>query len=132
MPSIAPIAFKKALLTGRNWKIALYVGAANLGAGTVGYVAGNEVVGAGYTAGGKSLVATLADGSDDSTAVLDFEDQSWTGATFTARYALIYDDNAPNKEGFVIDFGSNQSVSAGTLTIQFPTPDVVSAILRVA
>ena len=130
--SVVPIAFKKALFANRAWKAALYVGAANLGINTLGYSTSNEVVGAGYTAGGKTLTATITTGGDGSTAVIDFDDVAWTGATFTARYMLIYDNNAANKEGFVIDFGADQSVSAGTLTIQFPTPDEVSAILRAA
>jgi hypothetical protein len=132
MPSVVPVSFKKALFIGRNWKVALYVGAANLGPGTVGYTTGNEVTGPGYVAGGKALTASVSTGGDGTTAILDFVDVAWPGATFTARYALVYDDDSASKEGFVIDFGSDQSVSAGTLTIEWPEPDQVTAILRAA
>lgn len=132
MPSVVPIAFKKALFAGRNWKVALYSGGANLGVGTVGYSATGEVTGPGYTATGLALTATLSTGVDGTTAILDFLDSVWTDATFTARYALVYDANAANKEGFVIDFGSDQAVSSGTFTIQWPLPDQDNAILRQA
>lgn len=130
--SVIPIAFKKAIFAGRAWKAALYVGAANLGNATLGYSAANEVSGAGYVAGGKSLVATIIDGSDGVTALLDFENVSWPAASFTARYILVYDNNAANKEGFVIDMGSDQQISGGTFTIEWPAPDLLTAILAAA
>lgn len=132
MPSAVPIAFKQALLAGRQWKAALYVGAANLGNGTLGYVTANEVVGAGYAAGGILLVPTVTVGSDGTTALLDFEDISWTGASFTARYILIYDNNLAGKEGLVIDLGIDKTVSAGTLEVRWPAPDLLTAIAQAA
>jgi len=132
MPSVIPISFKKALLANRAWKAGLYVAAANLGSGTAGYTTVNEVVGAGYTAGGKVLTASVLDGSDGITALLDFLDTVWTGATFVARYILVYDNNLPAKEGFVIDMALDQAVGAGTFTIQWPTPDLLTAILQAA
>lgn len=132
MPSVVPIAFKRAILTGRSWKAALYVGAANLGNATAGYSAVNEVVGPGYVAGGAALTPDIITGSDGITALLDFIDVSFVGATFTARYLLIYDNNLVGKEGFVIDMGTDQSVSGGTFTIQWPAADLLTAILQVA
>lgn len=132
MASIIPIAFKKALFAGRAWKVAIYVGAANLGNATVGYVASNEVAGAGYTAGGKVLVSYIIDGSDGVTVLLDFDDVSWTAASFTGRYLLVYDNNAANKEGFVIDMGQDQQISGGTFSIIWPLPDLLTAVLTAA
>jgi hypothetical protein len=133
MASVVPVAFKKALLVNRAWKVALYVGAANLSVATAGYSPSNEVVGPGYTAGGLSLTATVSIGADGITAILDFLDAIFAAATITgARYALIYDNNAPGKEGFVIDFGTDQSVSSGEFKIQWPLADQTNAILRVA
>jgi hypothetical protein len=130
--SVIPIAFKKMLYTGRAWKAALYVGAANLSNATVGYSAVNEVVGAGYVAGGKVLVSYVIDGSDGVTVLLDYDDVSWPASSFTARYILIYDNNAPNKEGYVIDMGQDQQVSGGTFTIEWPAADLLTAIFAAA
>lgn len=130
--SVIPIAFKKALFAGRAWKIALYVGAANLSNATAGYTAANEVVGAGYVAGGKSLTATILDGSDGVTALLDFDDIDWPASSFTARYLFIYDNNAANKEGFVVDMGQDQQISGGTFQVIWPDPDLLTAIMVIA
>jgi hypothetical protein len=132
MASVIPIAFKRRLFQGRAWKAALYVGAANLGNSTAGYSAVNEVVGAGYVAGGKVLVETVIDGSDGVTILLDFEDVSWPASSFTARYILVYDNNAPGKEGFVIDMGGDQQITGGTFEIIWPEPDLLTAIMQAA
>ncbi len=136
MPSVIPIAFKVMLFSGRAWKAALYVGAANLGNSTAGYSATNEVVGAGYNAGGKVLAAPVTGfafiGSDGVTVLVDYEDVEWAAASFTARYILVYDNNAPGKEGFVIDMGVDQQISGGTFSIEWPEPDLLTAILQAA
>jgi hypothetical protein len=132
MSSVVPIAFKKALFASRAWKAALYVGAANLSNSTVGYTVANEVVGAGYTAGGLTLNAIIVEGSDGVTVLLDFDDVSWPASSFVARYILVYDNNAANKEGFVIDMGQDQQISGGTFQIIWPDPDLLTAILAAA
>ena len=52
---------------------------------------------------------------------LDFDDPSWTGSTFTCRYGVLVDttpgSSATNPLIGYIDFGSDQSPSAGTLSI---------------
>ncbi|MEZ5152141.1 hypothetical protein [Rhodococcus zopfii] len=52
-----------------------------------------EVAGTGYTAGGASLanVAATYDAATN-TFKFDADDVVWPGSTFTARYAVIYDD----------------------------------------
>src|SRR5438477_2232621 len=51
----------------------------------------NEISGTGYTAGGATLASktVTADSSTNETR-LDAADVSWTVATFTARYAVVY------------------------------------------
>ena len=61
-------------------------------------------------------------------AILDFADISWTSATFTCRGALIYNSSKSNKSIFVLDFGTDKTVSSGTLTVQFPTANSNTAI----
>jgi len=107
-------------------KIALYTNSATLDNSTTAYSATNEVSGAGYTAGGETLTATVT--QIGNYAVLDFADISWTSATFTCRGALIYNSSKSNKSIFVLDFGTDKTVSSGTLAVQFPTADVNNAI----
>ena len=79
----------------------------------------NEITGTGYTAGGVTLgsktntVATLA-------TQLDAADASWTTATFTARYAIVYKDTGVAATSPVlgyVDFGADATATAGTFTI---------------
>jgi hypothetical protein len=118
--------------TADTFKIALYTSSATLDATTTAYSATNEVAsGGGYTTGGNSLTSATTTTSG-TTAFVDFADSSWTSATFTARGALIYNSTQSNKSVVVLDFGSDKSVSAGTFTIVFPTPDASNAIIRLA
>lgn len=117
--------------TGHTFKIALYTSSATLNASTTAYSATNEVSGTGYSAGGNTLTSSTPT-SSGTTAIMDFADTSWTSATITARGALIYNSSASNKAVQVLDFGADQSITAGTFTIQFPTPDSSNAILRAA
>lgn len=116
---------------GDVFKIALYTSAATLDAGTTAYTTTNEVTGPGYTAGGNTLTR-VDPTSSGTTAFVDFADTSWTGASFTARGALIYNATDGNRAVCVLDFGSDKTVSNGTFTIQFPTPDAANAIVRIA
>ena len=140
MASAVPTSFKVQLATGTHdftastgdvFKIALYTDAATLNASTTAYSSTNEVSGTGYTATGATLTSVTPT-SSGTTAILDFADVAWTTASFTARYALIYNDTNSDAAVAVIDFGSNQTVTAGTFTIQFPTADASNAILRIA
>jgi hypothetical protein len=118
-----------------TFKIALYTAAANLGAATTVYTTSGEVVGAGYTAGGNTLVISVTPVAANNlagvpTSYWSFLDSSWTGATFTARGALIYNSTEGNKSVAVLDFGSDKTVNNDTFQIIFPTPDANSAIIR--
>jgi len=111
-------------------KIALYTSAATIDNSTTVYSATNEVSGAGYTAGGKTLTCTVT--LSGNYAILDFADISWTTASFTSRGALVYNSSKANKSIFVLDFGTDKSSSNGTFTIQFPVADATNAIIRIA
>lgn len=81
-----------------------------------------EVTGTGYTAGGATLVnAAVSYVSDGNITVLDADDVTWTNATITARYAVIYDDNGATDAdklllGYV-DFGQDVSSTNGDFKI---------------
>ena len=119
--------------TGNTFKIALFTSSATLGAGTTAYAATgmNEMSGTGYTAGGKALTSVTPT-LDSTTACCDFDDISWTSATFTANACLIYNTNSSNKAVCAVAFGGDKSVSSGTFTIQFPAKAATTAIVRIA
>jgi hypothetical protein len=120
-----------------TFKIALYTAAASLDASTAVYTATGEVVGAGYTAGGNTLVISVTPTSANNTAGIptsywSFANTTWTSASFTARGALIYNSTEGNKSVAVLDFGSDKVVNNDTFQIVFPTPDANSAIVRIS
>ena len=119
--------------TGNTFKIALFTSSATLGAGTTAYAATgmNEMSGTGYTAGGKALTS-VTPSLDSTTACCDFDDISWTSATFTANACLIYNDSSSDKAVCAVAFGGDKSVSSGTFTIQFPAKAATTAIVRIA
>tara|TARA_R100000664_G_C2725089_1_gene117289 strand:+ start:38 stop:472 length:435 start_codon:yes stop_codon:yes gene_type:complete len=119
--------------TGNTFNIALFTSSATLGAGTTAYAATgmNEMSGTGYTAGGKALTSVTPT-LDSTTACCDFDDISWTSATFTANACLIYNTNSSNKAVCAVAFGGDKSVSSGTFTIQFPAKAATTAIVRIA
>ena len=118
---------------GNSFKLALYTATATLGAGTTAYATTNEVPASGsYVAGGGALT-NVTPTTSGTTAFTDFADISFTTATITARGALIYNDTATGDPAVaVLDFGSDKTSTAGTFTIQFPTPNASSAIIRIA
>ena len=120
--------------TGNTFKIALFTSSATLGAGTTAYAATgmNEMSGTGYTAGGKALTS-VTPSLDSTTACCDFDDISWTSATFTANACLIYNDSASGDPAVcAVAFGGDKAVSSGTFTIQFPAKAATTAIVRIA
>jgi len=132
-------SFKQELLeavhdfTSHVFKIALYSDSATLGADTTVYTTDNEITntsGTAYTAGGKALT-TIAPTSSGTVAFVDFDNISWTSASFTARGALIYNSSASNKAVAVLDFGSNRVVSDDTFEVQFPVSSATTAIIRI-
>jgi hypothetical protein len=120
-----------------TFKIALYTAAADINATTTVYSSTDEVTGAGYTAGGNTLVISTSPTSGNNsasvpTAYISFNNTSWTSATFTARAALIYNVTEGNKSVAVLDFGSDKTVNNDIFQIIFPTPDANSAIVRIS
>jgi hypothetical protein len=84
----------------------------------------NEVAaGGGYSSGGQALttkVVNLDTASDF--AYLKADNVTWTTATFTARYGVLYKDTGSGATSpliLVIDFGSDQSPSGSDFTVQW-------------
>lgn len=114
------------------YKIALYTNAATLDATTPGYTTVGETNGIGYNTGGEILTITTVPTSTQNITFLSFANAVWTGATFTARGALIYKaDGLTNPAVCVLDFGSDKSAANGTFIIQFPPATNTSAVIRI-
>lgn len=137
--------FKQQLLNGDHditndtVNLALFTDSATLNANTTAYAATNEVGASGtYAAGGATLqsatVGLTKTSVTASTAFVDFADLSFTSATISAQAALIYNrsSTATNAAIAVLDFGGVKTSTNGTFTIQFPTNDATSAILRIS
>ena len=123
--------------TSDTFKIALYTGVANIGPDTTEYTTLGEASGTGYTAGGNTLTVSTSPTYGNNlygvpTAYVGFANVSWPDASFTARGALIYNETQGNKSVATLDFGADKTVSGTTFTIQFPTADANSAIVRIS
>ncbi len=112
-----------------TYKIALYTATADLSASTTIYTTAQEVVGLGYTAGGITLT-NVTPTLSGSTAIVTFNNVTWSSAVFTCRGALIY-NSTTNAAVAVLNFGADK-IASGSFTITFPTADASSAIIRIS
>lgn len=129
-------SFKEEILLGVHdlttdvLKIALYTSSAVLGPDTTQYSALEEVVGAGYTAGGEVLLnVTVA--TNNGIAYASFDTPTWLAASFSARGALIYNHTKGGKSIGVLNFGVDQTTLNQTFRILLPTNDAESALIRI-
>lgn len=111
-------------------KMALYTANANLGADTLVYTTAGEVVGTGYTAGGKALTGVTV-ATSGSVAYLTFDNVTWSPAAFTARGAVIYNPNLGDLAVAILDFGADKTCTT-TFTVQLPAATDTSAIIRIS
>ena len=135
-------AFKANVLSGvenftltspYTYKIALYTAAATLNNSTSTYAStSNEVVGTGYTAGGKALTIANPPTSDttNNVAYISFNNVTWNPASFTCRGALIY-NSTTGAAVAVLDFGADKTATS-TFTVTFPTAGYSTAIIRIS
>ena len=144
-----PTSFKVEILTathnftastGNTFKLALGKAAASLvgtyGAATTAYsnLTGNSdelANGSGYTTTGNTLVSVTPVASS-TTAICDFDDTTWSSASFTTSGGIIYNSSASGKACAVLSFGGDQTVSSGDFQIQFPAAAAATAIIRIA
>lgn len=91
---------------------------------------GSEVSASGtYSAGGITLTITGSTDDTDNEGVMDAADVSVTSATITARYGVVYKDTgtpATSPIIAVIDFGSNQTSTAGTFALAFAAEGILN------
>lgn len=97
--------------------------------GTANDAKSNEVSASGtYSAGGATLTKSSSTDDPNDVGIFDASDVSFTSATITARYAVIYKSTGVDTTSpilCVIDFGSNQSSSNGTFAITFSADGII-------
>jgi len=123
MASVIPANAKKEVTdawAAESLYVALFLSTSNCASQSIYSACTNECAGTGYTTGGQVLTTTSAYSSSD--AVLDAADSAWTAASFTgARYAVVYVKSGATADKIraIFDFGSDASVTSGTMTIMW-------------
>ena len=88
----------------------------------------SNTAGSAYVANGKTL-ANLEVTQESTHGKLDADDIAWTTASFTAFYAVLYDDTPTSPANPLIcsiDFGGGQQVTTGTFTIQWAAGGILT------
>lgn len=116
--------------TPYTYKIALYTASATLNETTLAYTSVGEVVGTGYTAGGKVLTISQVPTSSGYTAYVSFANVIWNPASFTTRGALIY-NSTTGAAVAVLNFGADKTPTT-SFTVTFPTATSTTSILRIS
>ena len=108
-------------------KVALYNNSFSFDTTLAAYSTTNELATeGGYTQGGVAL-ANKAVSTASNKGTFDADDVNWTSATFSAYFALIYDDTTATKYPIAcIDFGGVQTVTGGTFTIQWAATGIIT------
>lgn len=126
---------------GDSFKIALFRAGANIvgtyGAATTNYADmtgnGDEVAnGNGYATGGVVVANTDPATGGAVGFTTPSQNAQWLASTFTTRGCMYYNHTKGDKAVFVYDFGADEQVVAGTLTLQMPANDQNNALLRIA
>jgi len=137
MANIIPFSFRGALFQGQHdfansggntFKISLYTTNPYTTASTVALLGtGNgEVDTTGGTNYSVKTLTNLGVASSTAVASVDFDNVTYSSASFTAAFAAIYNtdtvDSVANRLVVVLDFGGNKTATNGTFTITFPDP----------
>ena len=121
--------------TGNTFNLALYDSGADLSKTTTAYTSSEEITntsGSAYSAKGNALTS-VTPVLDSDTAICDFDNTSWTSASFTARGCLIFNDSHSSDASVcAIDFGGDKTVTSGTFTVEFPAAAAATAIIQIA
>ena len=134
MANIIPFSFRGALFSGQHdfatggntFNLSMYTTNPYTTASTV-YLAGTGNGEVDTTGGTNYVVKTLTNqavASATAVASVDFDNVTWSSATFTAAFAAIYNnstvDGTQNRLVVVLDFGGDKTATNGDFTIAFP------------
>ena len=132
MANVIPFSFRNELLSGNHnfanggdtFKLALYTSNPYTVSSTA-YSSGsaNQVgtSGTGYSTGGNTLGSQSVTTSS-AVAYVDFADSTWSSATFTAAFGVIYNSSDSDKLVVVLDFGGSKTCTNGAFKITMPDP----------
>ena len=132
MANVIPFSFRSELLSGTHnfasggntFKLALYTANPYTTSSTA-YSSGsaNQVSASGtnYSTGGNTLTSQSVTISTV-TSYVDFADSTWSSATFTAAFGVIYNSSASDKLVVVLDFGGDKTCTNGTFKVTMPDP----------
>ena len=132
MANVIPFSFRSELLSGNHnfasggdtYKLALYTANPYTTASTA-YSSGasNQVgtSGTGYSTGGNTLTSQSVTTSS-AVAYVDFADSTWSSATFTAAFGVMYNSSDSDKLVVILDFGGSKTCTNGTFKITMPDP----------
>ena len=132
MANVIPYSFRSELLSGNHnfanggdtYKLALYT-ASPYTTGSTAYSSGAATQvgtsGTGYSTGGNTL-GSQAVTISTVTSYVDFADSTWSSATFTAAFGVIYNSSDGDKLVVVLDFGGSKTCTNGTFKITMPDP----------
>ncbi len=148
MANIVPDSFKAELLCGSHnfeygvsaqvFKVALYettLGPPYTTSSTT-YSSTNEVssVGTNYSTGGTTVSLDTTSGTviGSNTAIVDFQNTTFSNVTLTSLGAAIYNTSTTpaNMLILVLDFGGDKTATSGDFTIQWPANTATDAIIR--
>jgi|TARA_R100000655_G_scaffold99811_1_gene143901 hypothetical protein len=132
MANVIPFSFRSELLSGNHnfasggdtYKLALYTANPYTTASTA-YSSGsaNQVgtSGTGYSTGGNTLTSQSVTISS-AVSYVDFADSTWSSATFTAAFGVMYNSSDSDKLVVVLDFGGSKTCTNGTFKVTMPDP----------
>ena len=132
MANVIPFSFRNELLSGNHnfanggdtYKLALYTANPYTTASTA-YSSGsaNQVgtSGTGYSTGGNTLTSQSVTISS-AVSYVDFADSTWSSATFTAAFGVMYNSSDSDKLVVVLDFGGSKTCTNGTFKVTMPDP----------
>jgi hypothetical protein len=141
MANIVPDSFKQELFTathnfnttsGNTFYLSLYTTVTGFSASTTNYITTNEASGTGYTAGGTSLGLASTVTVAQNISFISFNNATFSTATLSASCCLIYNTTQSKKAVVILDFTTTQTATNGNFTIQFPTANSTSAVLRIS
>ena len=121
--------------TKDDFKAALYVATASIGAATAAYSAVNEVAGANYAAGGVAITNANAPAASGTSAVwTPSASIVFTNVTLATAFdcVLIYNDTAAGKNSVSSHTFGAQTITAGTLTLTMPANAAGTALIEIA
>lgn len=119
-------------MTTDGMKAALYLATATVDKSTTIYSVTNEVSGTNYTAGGVVVTNATAPALDtDTVHWTPSASLTWSNVTLATAFdaVLIYNTTQTNKSVGVFTFG-NQTVTAGNFTLNMPTNDGTTGLIR--